>query len=954
MTRNWRSLSTIRRFFSLYVCVVITFLAGASIVRAESGIVSPELDSALSFLGMTRSDFYSDRCWVDDDTFLLPRVREALGNPLTAHSVCHEFSSAAPSEVSEAGRVVDLFAFTNANCPEFVRRDIDAQLAAARPPMADPFEPMFSAFALAEGYRRQAFAAFTPPQEHALLLAAPLWFEDESHNRDDSLKGMLHRAFGLTADTSQSVTADCVLTLLTLVNRDALAAAAYAFARGLALTAHIWQNNPPPFQTAVAPGVDGLVIAARQTPFGMFVMGGPGPNTYHGDFALILDLGGDDRYLSRTGSAVAGLGQPLSAVLDFSGDDVYAAGLIADQGCGVMGLGAVVDLKGNDIYRAGAFSQGVAFCGVGLFFDENGNDTYRAGLFSQAAAVCGVSVFCDGGGRDVYDVTSYGQAFASTFGASALVDWDGNDVYRAGGNTLHEPLRPEDYQSFAQGFAIGVRPRAAGGIALLHDRSGNDFYNAEIYAQGVAYWYSLAALFDDAGNDVYNGTQYVQGAGIHLAVGVLEDGSGDDRYTSRFGPGQGSAHDLSVGLLYDRSGDDQYMLSGGQGSAITNSAALFFDESGNDSYYTTERELGQGGVRSARNFGNVGVFVDAEGQDVYSFSNRADSTLWISGLYGIGYDVPRDVTRPREAPVEVSLIPQDTLRTVEELFRDASLWEVTDNRVVVRRARLALAAKGIDAVHWVGENKLNTDDGLERRAIAELFKSYPDSAAPYLIRAFASESRDARRTAIFVFEQLKYRPAVPALLQALQESGYEKQRPAILASLGEIDEMSAVADLLPFASSPVERERIAAISSLGKLRDRRGYPAMIAALGDPLYTVRSASILAISLQSADVLLPLSEAMLKAPDREVQDGLRAVAALAAQWKSDEKQRGQISRLSPLVRRYLEHPVPRIRASALAAAEHVMSEKEVRRFAQAWIAADDPVLKADANRIVKKTR
>lgn len=561
---------------------------------------------------------------------------------------------------------------------------------------------------------------------------------------------------------------------------------------------------------------------------------------------------------------------------------------------------------------------------------------------------------CDGGGRDSYDVASYGQAFASTFGASVLADHTGNDVYRAGGRTLHEPLRPEDYQSFAQGFAIGARPRAGGGIALLHDGAGNDFYNAEIYAQGVAYWYSLAALFDDAGNDVYNGTQYVQGAGIHLAAGVLEDGAGDDRYTSRFGPGQGGAHDLSVGLLYDHSGDDQYMLSGGQGSALTNSAAVLLDASGNDAYYTVERGLGQGGARAARDFGSLGVFVDVEGSDAYASPDHSDSTLWISGLYGVGYDVPRDVVRSREAPVEVQLVPQDTLRSMEDLFREASLWEVTDNRETVRRARLALAAKGLSAVHWVGVNTLNSDDGLERRAIAELFKSYPDSAAPYLLTAFASENRDAQRTAIFVFEQLKYRPAVPALRHALQDSGYAKLRPTILASLGELGDTSAVADLILFSVSSVERERISSIVGLGKLADPRGYPALIAALSDPLYSVRSAAVLAISAQDAKVVPPLSEAMMTARDQALEDALRAVAGLAAQWKSDEKKRGQVSRLTPLVRRYLAHPSLRIRAQALAAAEQVLSERELQRVAQAWLGAEDAVLKAEAKRIVNKTR
>ncbi|MBU1984307.1 hypothetical protein KJ815_07850, partial [bacterium] len=715
------------------VFVVILWIVGLGF--CQTTMDGADLDSALSYIGMTRADFISERCWADDDTFLLPRVREALESPLSAYTICKEFAAAVPGSVSEAGQISNMFEFLSANCPEAVCRDIDAQLAAARPTSQNPFEPMLSAFALAEGYRAQAFSRFTPQQQQTLILAAPLWFEDETTARDDSLKGMLQRAFGVAADTSQAVTSDSVLTLLALVNRDALAAASYAFARGLAMTVRAWQGVPTPFQTTMQPGVEGLVIASRQTAFGVFVLGGRGPNTYTGNFALIIDLGGDDRYLGRTGSAIGGIGHSVSAVIDFSGNDLYASERVADQGCGVMGLGALVDLAGNDFYRGGAFSQAASFCGCGLLFDGGGDDTYRAGPFAQAAAVCGVSVLCDGGGRDIYDVASFGQAFASTFGAAALIEISGNDVYRAGGVDLHEPLRPEDYRSFGQGFAIGARPRGGGGLAVLQDLAGNDFYNAEIYAQGVAYWYSLAGLLDRAGNDVYNATQYVQGAGIHLAAGILEDEAGDDRYASRFGPGQGGAHDLSIGLLYDHDGDDQYIISGGQGVAITNSAALMLDESGNDTYSTTELELGQGGVREAREFGNLGVFVDAEGHDTYNVPDHQDSSVWRAGLYGIGFDAPRISERPREIPVEVELVPADTLQTVEELFRDASLWEVTDNRERVRRARLALVAKGPAAVRWVGENKLNTNDGLERRAIVELCQAYPDAAAPYLFAA---------------------------------------------------------------------------------------------------------------------------------------------------------------------------------------------------------------------------
>src|SRR5581483_2431828 len=41
------------------------------------------------------------------------------------------------------------------------------------------------------------------------------------------------------------------------------------------------------------PGVDGEVIATWDTPEGRCVIGGPGPNRYYGDFAFILDVGGN-------------------------------------------------------------------------------------------------------------------------------------------------------------------------------------------------------------------------------------------------------------------------------------------------------------------------------------------------------------------------------------------------------------------------------------------------------------------------------------------------------------------------------------------------------------------------------------------------------------------------------------------------------------------------------------
>ncbi|RPH92750.1 HEAT repeat domain-containing protein [candidate division KSB1 bacterium] len=935
-------------------CLIVIAFCLSAIAAYAREFKSAEIDSALRVIGLKSEDFISDRCWAEDDTFLLPKIREALQSPQAAYEVTHEFSNAVPANAAEAGKIKGMCSFIAQPLPDAVYQDIDAQLAAARPTFSDPFEPMLSAFALAEGYRVQAFAGLSPEQKRAMLVGIPMWFEDEDNAADDTLKGLLHRAFGAAMDTTQNADGDSVLTLLSKVNREALSAATYAFARGLAMTTEAWKTTKSPFSATMMSGVDGLVIATRETPYGTFVLGGSGPNVYSGDFALIIDLGGDDRYLNRAGAAVSGLGKSVAAVIDLSGNDQYLSGKNANLGCGILGLGALVDVSGNDMYSGGMFTQGAAFCGAGFFFDGGGDDQYRAGIFGQAAAVCGISVMVDGGGRDVYDLYEYGQGCASTFGAAALYDGGGNDVYRAGGFETHAPLRPEDYRSFAQGFAIGSRPRGGGGFALLHDAGGDDFYNAEIYAQGVGYWYSLGGLIDDAGNDVYNATQYVQGAGIHLAAGVLEDKSGDDRYGSRFGPGQGGAHDLSVALLYDHTGDDQYIISGGQGMAINNSAAIFLDGAGNDFYCTNEADLGQGGVREGRGFGSLAVFADAEGKDTYSVPGRKDSGIWMQGLFAAGYDAPRDSVRPRETEPEVTLTAEDEARSIEDLFKDASRWAVTDNRAKVKRARMALQKKGVEAVRWVGQNKLETLDGLEFRAIVDLFKAFPDSAAPYLLNALQSEKRTMQKNAAGVLGEIKYRPAVQEMISQCSKASSQSVRRTMLVALGEIGDTTATGFVMQSAKSGQERERISAVVSLGKIKDERAYDILFTRVSDPQVLVRTAAITAIAAQGPDIISPLQRELSASEGERLELLLLCTERLAANWKADSARMKDVSKLSGIVKRYLEYPEPRIQGTALSAASEIFSPADLQKQKNRLATSSDPVLRARLRQVELKSR
>ncbi|MCB9366797.1 MAG: HEAT repeat domain-containing protein [Calditrichaeota bacterium] len=934
-------MNILRNKHMISVLAVVMVLAANAARAADTNRL---VEDALSRFGLDSTAFESDRIWAEDDTFLLPVIRRALVSPLAARDAAHEMASVAPLKMEEFAKFPELVSALDVSVPQAIYADVDSQLANS--PVGSPLEPLQSALTLAEAYRKQAFDSLTPDQRQALLLAIPLWFEDEDTPADDSLKGALYRAFNISADTTQPVTADSVLTLLSRVNRNALAVAGYAFLRGIEL----FCANEPDFSKFQKPktpptGVEGEVLFYQETPLGRWVVGGPGANRYAEEFSVIIDLGGDDQYHARCASAIGGLRYATSVVIDFSGNDFYAPASWLTQSCAVMGLAGLVDLEGDDTYRAGSFSQGAAFCGLSLLYDGSGDDLYTAGWFSQSAAVCGISLFADGSGRDLYDGAGYGQAFASTFGFASLVDGEGNDVYRAGGLVKHEPLRPEDYRSLSQGFAMGFRPRGGGGIAILRDLSGNDFYDAEIYAQGVGYWYSLGVLLDEGGNDSYSATQYAQGSGIHLACGVLEESSGDDRYTARFGPSQGAAHDLAVGTLVDESGDDYYTASGGQGMAITNSAAVFVDAEGNDLYAFQETSGSLAGTRPARDFGNLALFVDGEGKDVYSGELGADSTIWFHEQYGYGVDVAFDSTRPREVDVTVELVADDTTRSIEDLFEDASKWEVTDNREKVRRARLALKAIGDRAVRWVSENKLATNSALERRAITELFKEYPEGALPGLQAAFEGTQREGRRNAVSIVSEMKNSAAGSWLEPKLSDESYETLRPTILRALGDIGYNAALPAIKNFAKSSVERERLSAVVALGKLKLADGYPELFRALSDTLYTVRSAAIYALAEQSPAIVPELQKAASESRDtRYIEQILLAVPLLAEKWKSDDTNKKSVAALTPFVRMHLEHPAPNVQGAALLAASAVLDDKSFDKLGKKYDSTTDPILAA----------
>ncbi len=248
------------------------------------------------------------------------------------------------------------------------------------------------------------------------------------------------------------------------------------------------------------------------------------------------------------------------------------------------------------------------------------------------------------------------------------------------------------------------------------------------------------------------------------------------------------------------------------------------------------------------------------------------------------------------------------------------------------------------AVQWVGQNKMGTMESLERRAISELFKKFPDDAAPYLDSALNCTDRWTRRNAIALYGEMKYKPGTALLSTKLSDESYSTLFAGILSTLGDIEDTSSTPSIIPFASSSRERERIAAVTALGKLKDPRGYDAIFGAIMDSVYSVRSAAIYSIAAQEKRVLLRLEQEFSLREIERLEGLLIACGALAERWNADEKLRGDVKLLAPTVKRYLEHPDPRVQGAAIVATARVMDQKAYKKMESRFSKSESPIIRA----------
>jgi len=523
------------------------------------------------------------------------------------------------------------------------------------------------------------------------------------------------------------------------------------------------------------------------------VVAGTGDDTHRDrDARLVIDLGGNDRYLGR-----AGAGPGYAAVMiDMAGDDSHKAPDVG-PGCGLMGIGLAYDLGGHDNFRGKSLTFGVGLAGVGLFYKEGGNDTYQSETLTQGYGQFGIGLLMDTRGNDQFDAQLYAQGAARTAGTGWLVDVAGDDTYRAGGRVLISPLFADVHYSNAQGYASGYREDTggiSGGLGLLTDRQGDDAYIAETYAQAASYWFALGSLQDGSGHDTYRAYHYAQSSAMHMCAAYLTDLAGDDIYATSFGASHAIGHDYGTAVMFDRAGNDIYVAKESRpGVGNANGLGLFIDSAGEDRYQGPPSA-----GNAARGSGSLGLFIDLDGPDQYR-AGLADAEAAVKETWAVAYDqetkavsAPATTQDPAQAAPKAGSAPKPADAELEKIYVKATQWGVGTAQAEVRDNVNKLIAIGMPALKWMIEAKMPKASRLEQRAFTDVANGIGAEGRTAVAERLISDDANEVRVALGILLDANAKEAAPYLAKALKNKDTQRLA-ARMAGVAQSKE--SVADL---------------------------------------------------------------------------------------------------------------------------------------------------------------
>jgi len=631
-----------------------------------------------------------------------------------------------------------------------------------------------------------------------------------------------------------------------------------------------------------------------RTDLGLVEIGGAVSDVHEKPATLIIDLGGNDLYKGKIASGADG---KCSIVLDLGGDDVYL-GEDFTQASGVWGIGVLFDLKGDDLYRAGNCSQGAGLFGIGLLMDGGGMDSYLGAKFVQAASSWGWGGLIDLSDEDIYQCYHSGQAYSGVLGVSCLCDLSGNDKYISGSNAP-DPREVDMNQSFSQGFAFGMRNLAAGGFALLADKSGNDIYQCQYFGQGASYWMGVGILYDEYGKDIYIARRYAQGAGIHFSLGLLMDAGGND-HTYSWAVSQGCGHDYGIGILVNEAGNDTYVSEWlSMGASEANGVGIFVDNSGDDGY-ETKTGMAVGHLTEKRRAGGIGLFMDAGGKDRYS-NEGCDNSVWGANRWGIGIDDEGGISG-------MNILSIEAKPAIKEGSENRRIKEKRSLEWMLERSEKMSYPLNIEAMisvasHWGLEGK------IPREAQKKLLDLNPEKSVPAIVNLL-----DTPDIMVLIFMNRFFR----------------------------VHAFHAVPELIRKKGDPDSLIKARAFYHLGSLKDSRALESCVEALNNPSWRVKSSAIRAIGeildKRRLENLVPMREVFVEASKK------REPGIIKGYIEEDEKRLMVLSVLARAIPinyqtylRYAEIPSGEEKEGILKDYAHFISDHldEMAPLVERWI-------------------
>ncbi len=379
----------------------------------------------------------------------------------------------------------------------------------------------------------------------------------------------------------------------------------------------------------------------------------------------------------------------------------------------------------------------------------------------------------------------------------------------------------------------------AGGVGLLTDHAGEDFYLGGVYSQAASYWLAVGSIYDAGGNDVYSAHYYSQASAMHLCGSYLFDLAGDDFYAVKVGAAHAIGHDYGNAFMLDRSGDDSYASrDSNPGVGTANGTAVFIDGGGIDRYGGPS-----GAANPSRGGISLSVFVDLGGKDWYR-TGLADGEAAARPLIGSALDLPDPALAPT-APVQPgapagpkpSSEPMVAEAELLRIYQKAALWGVGSAQADVAANLNRLIAMGLPAYEWMLKTQLAKAQRLEIRAFVAVASALGVEAGPPMLRMLekatpeekanllriAADARVAafapaipgliantptRGSAIAVAGSLKIKEAVPAILEAAKAGGMVTRQ--AMNALNLIGEASGMPLALALAAGDDPHSRYAA------------------------------------------------------------------------------------------------------------------------------------------------